>query len=204
MEFTQGVRFDSLGLLPEMTRALEKKNIEWSTPVQAGCIPPMREWKDVIAKAPTGTGKTCAFGIPVAEHIQPENKYPQAVIMAPTRELAQQIAEELSNLTYFMPEVQVVCVYGGANMEKQAKRLAEGCQIVVATPGRLMDHYKHHSIDLDHVTQVVLDEADEMLNMGFAECISELDETFKVTSAFRYAEELVEMIQMANEDEVPE
>ena len=76
-------------------------------------------------------------------------------------------AEELTNLTYFMPEVQVACVYGGANMEKQAKRLAEGCQIVVATPGRLMDHYKHHSIDLDHVTQVVLDEADEMLNMGF-------------------------------------
>ena len=81
--------------------------------------------------------------------------------------LAQQIAEELTGLTYFMPEVQVVCVYGGANMEKQAKRLAEGCQIVVATPGRLMDHYKHHNIDLDHVTQVVLDEADEMLNMGF-------------------------------------
>ena len=83
------------------------------------------------------------------------------------RDRAQQIAEELAGLTYFMPEVQVVCVYGGANMEKQAKRLAEGCQIVVATPGRLMDHYKHHNIDLDHVTQVVLDEADEMLNMGF-------------------------------------
>ena len=90
---------------------------------------------------PTGTGKTCAFGIPVAEHIDPEKKYPQAVIMAPTRELAQQIAEELTELTYFMPEVQVACVYGGANMEKQARRLAEGCQIVVATPGRLMDHY---------------------------------------------------------------
>ena len=91
----------------------------------------------------------------------------QQHLLAPTRELAQQIAEELTGLTYFMPEVQVVCVYGGANMEKQAKRLAEGCQIVVATPGRLMDHYKHHNIDLDHVTQVVLDEADEMLNMGF-------------------------------------
>ena len=85
MEFTQGVRFDSLGLLPEMTRALEKKNIEWSTPVQAGCIPPMREWKDVIAKAPTGTGKTFAFGIPIIEHIDPESEEVQAVIMAPTR-----------------------------------------------------------------------------------------------------------------------
>ena len=102
MEFTQGVRFDSLGLLPEMTRALEKKNIEWSTPVQAGCIPPMREWKDVIAKAPTGTGKTFAFGIPIIEHIDPESEEVQAVIMAPTRELAMQITAELRDLAVFM------------------------------------------------------------------------------------------------------
>ena len=99
--------------------------------------------------------------------------------MAPTRELAQQIAEELTELTYFMPEVQVACVYGGANMEKQARRLAEGCQIVVATPGRLMDHYKHHSIDLAHVTQVVLDEADEMLNMGFYKDVRHIIELMK-------------------------
>ena len=150
-------------------KAVERMGFAEMTEVQEKTIPVMLAGHDVIAKAPTGTGKTCAFGIPVAEHIQPENKYPQAVIMAPTRELAQQIAEELSNLTYFMPEVQVACVYGGANMEKQAKRLAEGCQIVVATPGRLMDHYKHHSIDISHVTQIVLDEADEMLNMGFQE-----------------------------------
>ena len=148
-------------------KAVERMGFAEMTEIQEKTIPVMLAGHDVIAKAPTGTGKTCAFGIPVAEHIQPENKYPQAVIMAPTRELAQQIAEELSNLTYFMPEVQVACVYGGANMEKQAKRLAEGCQIVVATPGRLMDHYKHHSIDISHVTQIVLDEADEMLNMGF-------------------------------------
>ena len=150
-------------------KAVERMGFAEMTEIQEKTIPVMLAGHDVIAKAPTGTGKTCAFGIPVAEHIQPENKYPQAVIMAPTRELAQQIAEELSNLTYFMPEVQVACVYGGANMEKQAKRLAEGCQIVVATPGRLMDHYKHHSIDISHVTQIVLDEADEMLNMGFQE-----------------------------------
>ena len=148
-------------------QAVERMGFAEMTEIQEKTIPVMLAGHDVIAKAPTGTGKTCAFGIPVAEHIQPENKYPQAVIMAPTRELAQQIAEELTNLTYFMPEVQVACVYGGANMEKQAKRLAEGCQIVVATPGRLMDHYKHHSIDISHVTQIVLDEADEMLNMGF-------------------------------------
>ena len=150
-------------------KAVERMGFAEMTEIQEKTIPVMMAGYDVIAKAPTGTGKTCAFGIPVAEHILPENKYPQAVIMAPTRELAQQIAQELEELTYFMPEVQVACVYGGANMEKQAKRLAEGCQIVVATPGRLMDHYKHHSIDISHVTQIVLDEADEMLNMGFQE-----------------------------------
>ena len=148
-------------------KAVERMGFAEMTEIQEKTIPVMLAGHDVIAKAPTGTGKTCAFGIPVAEHIQPENKYPQAVIMAPTRELAQQIAQELEALTYFMPEVQVACVYGGANMEKQAKRLAEGCQIVVATPGRLMDHYKHRNIDISHVTQIVLDEADEMLNMGF-------------------------------------
>ena len=160
-------------------KAVERMGFAEMTEVQEKTIPVMLAGRDVIAKAPTGTGKTCAFGIPVAEHINPEKKYPQAVIMAPTRELAQQIAEELTELTYFMPEVQVACVYGGANMEKQARRLAEGCQIVVATPGRLMDHYKHHSIDLAHVTQVVLDEADEMLNMGFYKDVRHIIELMK-------------------------
>ena len=164
-------------------KAVERMGFAEMTEIQEKTIPVMLAGHDVIAKAPTGTGKTCAFGIPVAEHIQPENKYPQAVIMAPTRELAQQIAEELSNLTYFMPEVQVACVYGGANMEKQVKRLAEGCQIVVATPGRLMDHYKHHSIDISHVTQIVLDEADEMLNMGFYKDVRHIIEMMKARKA---------------------
>ena len=171
--------FDELGLSDEMLRAIENLGYTAPTPVQAGSIPVVLEGRDLLAAAQTGTGKTCAFGIPVAEHILPENKYPQAVIMAPTRELAQQIAQELEELTYFMPEVQVACVYGGANMEKQAKRLAEGCQIVVATPGRLMDHYKHHSIDISHVTQIVLDEADEMLNMGFYKDVRHIIEMMK-------------------------
>ena len=160
-------------------KAVERMGFAEMTEIQEKTIPVMMAGYDVIAKAPAGTGKTCAFGIPVAEHILPENKYPQAVIMAPTRELAQQIAQELEELTYFMPEVQVACVYGGANMEKQAKRLAEGCQIVVATPGRLMDHYKHHSIDISHVTQIVLDEADEMLNMGFYKDVRHIIEMMK-------------------------
>ena len=104
-------------------KAVERMGFAEMTEVQEKTIPVMLAGRDVIAKAPTGTGKTCAFGIPVAEHIDPALKTPQAVILAPTRELAQQIAEELAELTYFMPEVQVVCVYGGANMEKQAKRL---------------------------------------------------------------------------------
>ena len=148
-------------------KAVERMGFAEMTEIQEKTIPVMMAGYDVIAKAPTGTGKTCAFGIPVAEHILPENKYPQAVIMAPTRELAQQIAQELEELTYFMPEVQVACVYGGANMEKQAKRLAEGCQIVVATPGRLSDHMKRRTVTLGQVQTVVLDEADRMLDMGF-------------------------------------
>ena len=167
MEFTQGVRFDSLGLLPEMTRALEKKNIEWSTPVQAGCIPPMREWKDVIAKAPTGTGKTFAFGIPIIEHIAPESEEVQAVIMAPTRELAMQITAELRDLAVFMSGIRVVCLYGGAPIGKQIDALKKKPQIVVATPGRLSDHMKRRTVTLGQVQTVVLDEADRMLDMGF-------------------------------------
>ena len=167
MEFTQGVRFDSLGLLPEMTRALEKKNIEWSTPVQAGCIPPMREWKDVIAKAPTGTGKTFAFGIPIIEHIDPESEEVQAVIMAPTRELAMQITAELRDLAVFMSGIRVVCLYGGAPIGKQIDALKRRPQIVVATPGRLSDHMKRRTVSLKSVRTVVLDEADRMLDMGF-------------------------------------
>ena len=128
-------------------KAVERMGFAEMTEVQEKTIPVMLAGRDVIAKAPTGTGKTCAFGIPVAEHIDPALKAPQAVILAPTRELAQQIAEELTGLTYFMPEVQVVCVYGGANMEKQAKRLAEGCQISDKSfKFRFMNPYRFFSV----------------------------------------------------------
>ena len=173
------MQYSELQCSEAIHKAVERMGFAEMTEIQEKTIPVMLAGRDVIAKAPTGTGKTCAFGIPVAEHIDAALKAPQAVIMAPTRELAQQIAEELTALTYFMPEVEVACVYGGANMEKQAKRLAEGCQIVVATPGRLMDHYKHHNIDLSHVTQIVLDEADEMLNMGFYKDVRHIIEMMK-------------------------
>ncbi|MBQ1619605.1 MAG: DEAD/DEAH box helicase [Oscillospiraceae bacterium] len=167
MELTQGVAFDTLNLLPEMSRALAKKDIGMSTPVQAGCIPPMREWKDVIAKAPTGTGKTFAFGIPIIEHIDPESEAVQAVILAPTRELALQITAELRDLCAFLPGIRTVCLYGGAPIGKQIESLKRKPQIVVATPGRLSDHMKRRTVRLDQVQTVVLDEADRMLDMGF-------------------------------------
>ena len=167
MEFTRGVRFDSLGLTEEVQRALKKKNIEESTPVQAGCIPPMREWKDVIAKAPTGTGKTFAFGIPIIEHIEPGSEETEAVILAPTRELAMQITAELRDLCVYLPGVRIVCLYGGAPIGKQIDALKKHPQIVVATPGRLSDHMKRRTVKLDNVKTVVLDEADRMLDMGF-------------------------------------
>lgn len=161
------MKYTELNVSPEIRRAVEAMGFTEMTEVQEKAIPLMMAGHDMIAKAPTGTGKTCAFGIPVIERIQKGKKVPQAVILAPTRELAQQIAAELQNLCQFMPEVRIACLYGGANMQRQAEKLQKGCQIIVATPGRLMDHYKRRTIDVSAVETVVLDEADEMLNMGF-------------------------------------
>ena len=174
MEVTQGVRFDTLNLSPEIMKALEKRGIELSTPVQAGCIPPMMEWKDVVAKAPTGTGKTFAYGIPIVEHIDPEDESVQAVILAPARELAIQITEELRDLAAFRPGVRTVCLYGGAPIGKQIDTLKKHPQIVVATPGRLSDHMKRRTVRVDTAQTVVLDEADRMLDMGFIHDVTRL------------------------------
>ena len=174
MELTQGVRFDSLSLSPEMMRAIEKRGIELSTLVQAGCIPPMMAWKDVIAKAPTGTGKTLAYGIPIVEHIDPEDETVQAVILSPTRELAMQIHEELRELATYKPGVRCVCLYGGAPIGKQIDTLKKRPQIVVATPGRLSDHMKRRTVRVDTARTVVLDEADRMLDMGFIHDVTRL------------------------------
>lgn len=179
MEFTQGVRFDTLGLQPEMERALKKKNIEVSTPVQAGCIPPMREWRDVIAKAPTGTGKTFAFGIPIVEHIEAGSEETEAVILAPTRELAMQITSELRDLCAFMPGIRLACLYGGAPIGRQIEALKKHPQIVVATPGRLSDHMKRRTVKLDNVRTVVIDEADRMLDMGFIHDVTRILDKLK-------------------------
>ena len=158
----------SSSVRPEIMRATQAMGYTEMTEIQQKAIPLMLAGHDMIAKAPTGTGKTVAFGIPILQKAAgfPAGA-PKAVVLSPTRELAQQIAQDLTNLAQFLPEIRVVCVYGGAGLEKQQKQLKAGCQIVVATPGRLMDHYRHHALDLSQVTTIVLDEADEMLNMGF-------------------------------------
>ena len=161
------MNYSELNVPEQIHKAVERMGFTEMTEVQEKAIPPMMEGKDIIAKAPTGTGKTCAFGIPLILGLDQSRNYPQAVVMAPTRELAQQITEDLQDLAHFYPNIRVVTVYGGANIQKQIEKLKKGAQIVVATPGRLQDHMNRRTVDLSHVTTVVLDEADEMLNMGF-------------------------------------
>ena len=186
MEYTQGVRFDSLSLLPEMARALEKKGIMESTPIQAGCIGPMREWKDVIAKAPTGTGKTFAFGIPIIEHIEPEREETQAVILAPTRELAMQITDELRDLCAYLPGIRMVCLYGGAPIGKQIEQLKKKPQIIVATPGRLGDHLKRRTAKIDNVdTEEITIRAEEENKPDILQYRIDVDQSDKVAAIAR-------------------
>lgn len=171
--------FQDLPISEEILKALEKKGYRSPTQVQAEAIGPLMEWKDVIAKAPTGTGKTFAFGIPVIEHIDVESHEVQAAILAPTRELAIQIGDELRGLLEFKKGVRVAVLYGGQRLDSQAKQLKKEPQIVVATPGRLMDHYKRKNIRFDGIRTVILDEADRMLDMGFFKDVTGIIEKMK-------------------------
>ena len=171
--------FQNLGLSPEMLKALEAKGYGYPTTIQAQAIPHFLQWKDVIAKAPTGTGKTFAFGIPMIEHIDPSCSDVQGLILAPTRELAIQIGDELRGLTAFFKGIRVAVLYGGAGIVGQARQLEKKPQIVVATPGRLMDHYNRKNIRLDKIQTVVLDEADRMLDMGFFKDVTKIIEKVK-------------------------
>ena len=166
--------YAQLGLSPQIMQAIEKKGYVQATPIQVGAIPCFMEWKDVIAKAPTGTGKTFAFGIPMVEHIDPADSQLQALVLAPTRELALQIQDELRDLCAFKEGVRVACLYGGQPIDKQITQLKKLPQIVVATPGRLMDHMKRRTVRLDKVQTVVLDEADRMLDMGFVRDVTHI------------------------------
>lgn len=171
--------FESLGLSPAMLKALEKKGYGYPTTIQAEAIPYFLQWRDVIAKAPTGTGKTFAFGIPMIEHIDPEQETVQGLILAPTRELALQIGDELRGLLTYFQGIRVAVLYGGAGIGGQIKQLERKPQIVVATPGRLMDHYNRKTIRLDSIQTVVLDEADRMLDMGFFKDVTRIIEKIK-------------------------
>ena len=171
--------FADLGLSDAMLKALEKKGLGYPTTIQQQAIPPFMEWKDVIAKAPTGTGKTFAFGIPMIEHVDPASEEVQGLILAPTRELAIQIGDELRGLLTYYQGIRVAVLYGGAGIGGQIKQLEKKPQIVVATPGRLMDHYNRKTIRLDKIQTVVLDEADRMLDMGFFKDVTRIIEKVK-------------------------
>ena len=173
------ITFQELGLSEAMLKALEKKGYGYPTTIQAEAIPPFMAWKDVIAKAPTGTGKTFAFGIPMIEHIDADSDAVQGLILAPTRELAIQIGDELRGLLTYYNGIRVAVLYGGAGIGGQIKQLERKPQIVVATPGRLMDHYNRKTIRLDKIQTVVLDEADRMLDMGFFKDVTRIIEKVK-------------------------
>lgn len=168
------IGFENMELSPEIQKFLEKKKIERATQVQQLAIPPLLEWRDIIAKAPTGTGKTFAFGIPIVEHADVDYPYLQALILAPTRELALQISSELRDVSEFKQGIRVACLYGGQPIGSQINALKRKPQIVVATPGRLLDHVQRRTIFLDTVETVVLDEADRMLDMGFLKDVTKI------------------------------
>ena len=168
---TNLAKFRDLGLSEMMLNSLHKKGFEEPTPIQAKTIPFLiQNKKDLIGKAQTGTGKTAAFGIPLIENIMPNSKNVQAIILAPTRELAIQVTEELSSFAEEQ-KTRIIAVYGGQPIERQIDRLKRGVDIVVGTPGRILDHLDRKTLDISKVSHIVLDEADEMLNMGFVEDI---------------------------------
>jgi ATP-dependent RNA helicase DeaD len=163
--------FEDLGFADEIRRAISDLGFEEPTPIQSLAIPLMRDGKDVIGQAHTGTGKTAAYGIPIIESVDARVKRPQALVLCPTRELAIQVSEELRKLARYRKGIVILPVYGGQPIERQLHALRSGVQVVIATPGRLLDHLDRRSIDLRAVRVVVLDEADEMLDMGFRDDI---------------------------------
>ena len=164
-------KFEELELSPAILRAVEEMGFEQMSPIQAKAIPVIMEGKDIIGQAQTGTGKTAAFGIPLLQKINPKERHLQAVVLCPTRELAIQVAEEIRKLGTFMHGIKILPVYGGQEISKQIRSLKSGVQIIIGTPGRVMDHMRRKTVKFDNVSTVILDEADEMLNMGFREDI---------------------------------
>ena len=163
------MRFDELQLDERILRAVADMGFEEASPIQAQAIPVQMEGRDIIGQAQTGTGKTAAFGIPLLQKVDPKSKKLQAIALCPTRELAIQVADEIRRLAKYMHGVKVLPIYGGQDIVKQIRSLKDGTQIIIGTPGRVMDHMRRKTVKFDHIQTVVMDEADEMLNMGFLE-----------------------------------
>lgn len=160
------IGFDALGLPENLLSAVTALGFTASTPIQAKTIPPLLEGKDVLGEAQTGTGKTAAFGLPALAKIDTSIRKPQLMVLAPTRELAMQVADAIESFGKNMKGLKVATLYGGQSYGPQFQQLERGAQVVVGTPGRLMDHLRRKSLKLDQLKVCVLDEADEMLNMG--------------------------------------
>lgn len=218
---TEVMKFsEAADLSAEILKAVEKMGFTDMTPVQMKTLPLMMEGRDVIAIAPTGTGKTCAFGIPMLEYVNLKDKRVQELVLAPTRELSLQITEELRALSRFIPGVRIACLYGGQPITKQLAQLKQNPQIVVATPGRLLDHMNRGNIRLDSIHTMVLDEADEMLNMGFVKDVTRIIEAtpndrelvlFSATTnqdvmtiAWKYLQDPVEVVIPATKENRPQ
>jgi ATP-dependent RNA helicase DeaD len=163
--------FARFGLRPEILSALEAIGFHTPSPIQKAAIPELMLGRDLVGQARTGTGKTAAFGLPLLHCLDPAERRPQALVLTPTRELALQVAEALASFSSHLPRVRVLALYGGADFREQMLQLRRGVQVVVGTPGRVMDHMRQGTLDLSGLTSLVLDEADEMLRMGFIESV---------------------------------
>jgi len=169
--------FSEFGLSSELTQAIDQLGFELASPIQSASIPLLLEGGDIVGHSPTGSGKTAAFGIPIIEKTDPSIRRPQAIVLCPTRELAIQVSQEIHKLCAFKKGVSVVPVYGGAPFDRQAQSLRKGAQVVIGTPGRVLDHIRRKTLDLEGIRTAVLDEADEMLDMGFLEDITTILES---------------------------
>jgi ATP-dependent RNA helicase DeaD len=165
------MNFTELKVNPKILKAIEDMGFEKATEIQERAIPKILTGNDLIGKSQTGTGKTLAFAIPAIEDVDPSNKKVQVLILCPTRELALQISEEFDKLLVHMRDIKTVAIFGGDSMERQIRVLKKGVHIVIGTPGRVMDHMRRKTLKLEDTTKIILDEADEMLNMGFREDI---------------------------------
>ena len=167
----QKKRFGELGLAPEILKAVERMGFEEASPIQSAAIPVLMEGADVVGQSQTGSGKTAAFGIPAIQLVDVTLRAPQVIILCPTRELVVQVAEEIAKLAFFKRGLRELPIYGGQSYERQFRGLSAGAQIIIGTPGRVMDHLERKSLQLDQVKMLILDEADRMLDMGFVDDI---------------------------------